>query len=278
MQHNSLSREEVNFSRLLKKTEKLLLEYQEDLNSSDFNLEDDNFSSFIPDSVISNELTNFPGRCILFDRYLRRLNEQWKQLAANDSMENSNRLKRLHGGPPPSQMSLAAYRNKLDHLQHIFDNILEQEKERAEREPISSFGSSSSFRFDGESTSKKTTTDSVSNLLTEKDDLFSLNGEGPSYAELSVEDMIKKHRETQEQLTSEILMMVSALKDTNIKAFNIVAEDNSRLETVEQEVAGNIQLVSNSIFFYTKLKVNIICKNRLQQNIKNLKTKNQNLH
>lgn len=243
--NSSLSREEVNFSRLLKKTEKNLLAYQEDLKSNLKINEEDYFSDFVPESVISSESQQFSQSCVTFDRYLKKLKEQWKQLAANDSMEHSNRLKRLHGGPPPSQMSLAAYKNKLDHLQQIFDSILEQEKEKAQREPqLSSFGSTSSFRFDYSTSSRAT--DSVSNLLTEKDDLFSVNGETEDsvhFSELSVEDMIKKHRETQEQLTSEILMMVSALKDTNVKALSIVTEDNSRLETVEQEVADNIELV-----------------------------------
>ena len=242
-----LSVEEINFSRLLRNTEKALIQYKDRKASG---------------GVVQEHENVFSTNARVFDGFLRKLNEQWKQLAASDSVEDSKRLKRLHGGPPPSQMSLAAYKNKMDHLQQIYDSILEIEEAEANTRPTSEFGSSSSFAFDKHSPSSAVSTSSVSQLLTEREDLFSsMCDTEANTSALSVEDMIKKHREIQEQLTSDILLMVSALKETSIQSLNIVTDDNSRLETVEQEVAENIEMVGIYDMFHCLLIRTVISNN-----------------
>lgn len=226
-----LSIEEVNFSRLLKKTEKNLLGY---IEGSSFSPPEDRL--FGNKSVLEGCMKVSP--CQGFEPFLRKLAEQWNQLAAIDSLTDSKKLQRLHGGPPPSQLSLAAYKNKLDHLQQLYKSILEREKVLLTTDDdLESTVSSDSFTDLPDDSS-------MSNiLLSERNELLSTDDVEQDDSK-SIEELLKLHRETQEQLTSDILLMVSALKETSMQSLNIVTEDNSRLDTVGQEVSKSLEMVS----------------------------------
>jgi hypothetical protein len=248
-----LSVEEVNFSRLLRTTEKALARYQEgEWGREDEGKEEERRYVF----QSGRGRVSLPIQ-VMFERPLATLSSLWHHLAASESAGDLGNLKRLHGGPPPSKMSLAAYKNKLDSLIQSYDSVLVSEQATFERDhpdtitnvPKEPGTSMRPLAHPVEDLHGSRKISVVSEVLLAEEELFEGQNGGldPFGMGLSVEELIKKHRELQEQLTEEILMMVSALKETSIQSLEIVREDNSRLETVEQEVAENIEMVRLSL-------------------------------